>query len=131
MPDKILDKPSSLSESEYDIMKSHVLKGYMLLKDIEDMDEIAEIVLNHHEKFDGTGYPNHVKGNDIPLLSRIITVADSYDVITSNRPYKRILDMDYAIDELISCKGTHFDDSIVDVFVTCLKSGKVHKFEND
>lgn len=130
MPDNILDKPAKLSDYEFDIMKSHVLKGFALLNDIKDMEEIAEIVLSHHEKFDGTGYPNHKKGNDIPLLSRIITVADSYDVITSSRPYKRTLDMDYAINELISCKGTHFDGHIVDVFVDCLASGKVHKIEN-
>lgn len=122
MPDSILNKPSSLSPDEYEIIKSHPQRGYEIVKNISNFKEIAPLILSHHERFDGSGYPNHLKGDKIPYLSRIIAVADSFDVILSKRPYKDCTDVDYAINELLKCKSIHFDGNIVDSFVFLLSN---------
>ncbi|MDP4145573.1 MAG: HD domain-containing protein [Bacillota bacterium] len=125
IPDKILDKPSRLTDAEFEVIKSHTTRGYDILSSVEDLtdlNKVASVVLSHHEKFDGTGYPKHLKGHEIPYLARIVTIADSFDVMTSQRPYNKRKSIDDAIQELISCKWTHFDGNIVDVFVDILKN---------
>lgn len=115
--DSILNKPGRLTEKEWREIKRHPDIGYRILSSSPEMGEIAQYVLFHHERFDGTGYPRGLKREEIPLLSRIIAVADSYDAMTSPRPYKNALDEDAAIQELIRNKGTQFDPDIVDVFI--------------
>ncbi len=120
----ILNKPSKLTEEEYEIIKTHSLKGYQALKNVRNLKEEATIIKYHHERFDGKGYPDGIEGNTIPIGSRIICVADAYDAMTSDRPYRKGLNKDYAVEELIKNKGTQFDPFIVDVFISILNEEK-------
>jgi diguanylate cyclase (GGDEF)-like protein/PAS domain S-box-containing protein len=115
--EKILNKPGSLTIDERRNIERHPEIGWRLLSSTNDFSELAQFVLNHHEKWDGGGYPNGIKGESIPIEARIIAVADAYDAMTSKRSYKSGLDKKSAIDELMRCAGTQFDPKIVDVFV--------------
>lgn len=123
--DEILNKPGKLTCQEYEIIKSHTTKGAELLKDFTAIKDISVGALYHHERFDGKGYPTGLKGEDIPLVARIICVADSYDAMSSNRCYRAQLDKEYILDQLISNKGKQFDPDLVDVFLKCIESGEV------
>ena len=114
---RIIDKPGPLSEYEWNQIKMHPTIGYRLLCSSEHMQEIAKYVLYHHERYDGMGYPIGLKGEEIPLYSRIIAVADAYDAMTNCRSYRETLDCDEAVGELIINKGTQFDPDIVDLFI--------------
>lgn len=113
----ILQKTGQLSEQEQALIKSHSDLGYRILRTVPEMEDIALYVLFHHERFDGTGYPLGSRQEEIPLVSRIIAVADAYDAMTNERPYKKILDHDLAVKELEKNKGTQFDPAIVDIFI--------------
>jgi len=115
--DRILNKPSSLDALEYQEMKRHPEVGYNILSSTHKYSAFAEFVLCHHEHWDGRGYPRGLKGNDIPLQARIITVADSYDAMISKRTYKEGLNGNEAVDEMIRCAGTQFDPDIARLFV--------------
>lgn len=121
IPEQILMKPSTLSKEEWCIMKTHTEIGYRIAKSTPELSYIADDILAHHEKYDGTGYPNKLKGEEIPLLSRIINVVDSFDVMTNKRVYKEAATMEYAIEELMRCSGTQFDPFIVEEFIHILK----------
>lgn len=116
IPDAILKKPGKLNDEEWVVMKSHPEMGYKILNKIEFLEEASQIVLHHHEKFDGSGYPGRLKGLDIPLGSRIFTVADTVDAMTSERPYRKALSFQVAADELMKFKNSQFDPDIVDAF---------------
>ncbi|ERI94513.1 HDIG domain protein [Clostridiales bacterium oral taxon 876 str. F0540] len=118
---EILNKPSRLTQEEYEIIKTHPTKGYYALKDIETLKNEREIIKYHHERYDGRGYPEGIKGDAIPLGARIICVADSFDAMVSDRPYRKGMPVEMAIGELIRNKGTQFDPLIVDVFVAMLR----------
>ena len=94
IPDRILNKPSRLTDEEYEVMKSHVTLGVKIVKDIKQLDEELDAIKYHHERFDGRGYPYGLSGEDIPLSGRIIAVADSFDAMTSTRPYRSSLSID-------------------------------------
>ncbi|MGL4772345.1 MAG: HD-GYP domain-containing protein [Clostridium sp.] len=113
----ILHKPGALTRDEYEIMKTHTEKGYRIIKASSELKSVAESVLYHHEKWDGTGYPIGLKGSGIPLLARIISVCDAYDVMTNDRVYKKAMSKEAAILELKRCSGTQFDPEIVKVFI--------------
>lgn len=113
----ILDKPERLNGQEWDEIKRHSYIGYRILNNVPGMNEIAEYILYHHERVDGTGYPRGFTKEEIPLLSRIITVADAYDAMTSERQYKKVLDKSAAVEELIKNKGAQFDPDVVDIFI--------------
>ncbi len=115
--DSILLKPGPLTSNEWNQVKKHSEVGYRLCSTIPELAPIANVILSHHEKWDGTGYPQGLKGEDIPFLSRIITIVDSYDVMTNDRPYKESISHEEAIVELLRCKGTQFDPELVDVFI--------------
>lgn len=117
---EILNKPARLDGDEYEIIKTHPTKGYYALKDIESLKDEREIIKYHHEKYDGTGYPEEVKGDEIPFGARIICVADAFDAMVSDRPYRKGMSVDIAIQELLKNKGTQFDPLIVEVFVAML-----------
>lgn len=121
IPDHIICKNGRLTDEEYDLIKSHPKTGYDIVKHIFDDNEVLECVRNHHERYDGKGYPDQLKSTDIPLLARIICVADSYHAMISNRSYRKSLGHDYAVNELIKNKGTQFDAEIVDVFLSVLE----------
>ena len=116
IPDAILRKPSGLSAAEWEIMKGHPTIGYNILKRIKFLEEAAQVVLYHHEAFDGSGYPAGLAGEDIPLGARIFHVADAIDAMTSDRPYKKALNFDSAAAELLRHSGTQFDPAIISVF---------------
>lgn len=116
VPDKILLKPGSLTEDEWVVMKTHPELGYTMLKDIHFIEEAAEIVLAHHEKFNGTGYPKSLSKDEIPLGARIFSVVDALDAMTSKRVYKDAISFEEAAKVINKDSGSHFDYRIVEHF---------------
>jgi diguanylate cyclase (GGDEF)-like protein/PAS domain S-box-containing protein len=117
IPDIVLNKPSSLTKEEYEIIKTHTTNGYQILRAADQYSDFAEHALYHHERYDGTGYPEGLKGKEIPLFARIISVADAFEAMTSDRPYRKAMSFEEAVDELKKYKGTQFDPQIVDAFL--------------
>lgn len=120
--ESILLKLDNLTEEEFGIIKSHTEKGYRIIKAANHLESVAKGVLTHHERWDGNGYPLKLKEDKIPLIARIVSVADAYDVMTTNRVYKNALSKDEAIRELKKNSGKQFDPNIVKVFIECLES---------
>ena len=116
IPDAILRKPGKLTEDEFEIMKQHPEKGYRILENIRFLEMAREIVMAHQEKFDGTGYPKGSQGEEIPLGARIFSVVDTFDAMTSNRPYRNALPYEKARKELQQFSGTQFDPKVVEAF---------------
>jgi len=116
--DVILLKPGRLTTEEFEIMKQHAVFGYEILKGSASkvLQAGAEIAHAHHEKFDGSGYPRGLVGQDIPIFSRIVAVADVFDALTSERPYKKAWNLDRAAEHIRTCAGRHFDPRCVDAF---------------
>lgn len=117
IPPEIINKPSKLTQEEFEIVQRHPETGYQILKSIEQYSHLARYVLSHHERWDGKGYPRRQKNSEIPIFSRIISIADAYDAMTSDRPYRKALSKVAAIEELQRNAGTQFDPNVVDVFV--------------
>lgn len=126
--DRILNKPAPLTKEEWDVIKTHPEIGYRILSTSTEYAEIAYDILSHHEKIDGTGYPRGLKGDEIPLKARIISVADAFDSMISDRPYRKAMSIDDAVAELIRCKGTHFDPKIVDTLLEVIEEKYQRKF---
>ncbi|GEM_PF-4087500 len=120
VPAHILDKPGKLTDEEWVIMKQHPSHGYEICRSTQELAGIAKLVLSHHERFDGKGYPNGLAGDDIPLLSRIIALADSYDAMTNDRVYRKALTQEEAMEELRRNRGTQFDPYLCDIFLQIL-----------
>ena len=118
VPPEILSKEKKLTHEEWETIKKHTITGYQLLKSVDEYSHLGEVVLYHHEKLDGTGYPEGLKEDEIPLLSKIISIADAYEAMTANRPYQNTKTKEQAIEELKKYSGTQFDKEIVDVFVS-------------
>ncbi len=112
-----LNKAEPLTESEYEMFKSHTTRGKWMLEPIEYMHDLIPGVYHHHERWDGKGYPLGLSGEDIPLMARILAVADTYDAMTSHRAYRRALPHDVAVREIQAFAGTQFDPALVEVFV--------------
>jgi putative nucleotidyltransferase with HDIG domain len=124
-PDSILKGNSRLTDDEYEIVKMHPFHGAQVLAQIEGYGPVANIVLAHHERIDGTGYPNGMPGDQIPVIARIISVADTYDVMTSRDSYRKPVTSQTAIAELRRVSGTQLDGAIVEIFVKILESKDV------
>jgi len=122
IPDSILFKTHVLTLSEWKKMREHSRIGYRMAKNIPDFAPIAQEILYHHERWDGTGYPDGLKGEKIPLLSRIISIVDAYDVMQSRRPYKGSISKADALKEIKSCAGTQFDPQLVEIFLKIVKT---------
>ena len=117
IPDNILRKPGKLTHEEMLIMREHCYRGYQMLKKIPFLSEACDIVYSHQEKFDGTGYPRGLRGDEIHLGARIFSIADTLDAITCDRPYRKAQSLDAARAEIKRCSGTQFDPEIVEVFL--------------
>jgi HD-GYP domain-containing protein (c-di-GMP phosphodiesterase class II) len=120
VPDAILRKQGKLTEEEWTIMRTHPVVGAEVVGLIPALRPIAPIVRAHHERMDGQGYPDGIKGEDIPLGARVIAVADAYSAMTSDRPYRMALPADAALKELRTNSGTQFDPAILDAFESIL-----------
>lgn len=116
IPESILCKAGPLTDLEWIVMKSHPNQGARIVEPIPFMGEAVEIVRSHHERFDGGGYPRGLRGEEIPLAARIFGIADSFDAMTSDRPYRSALSTDEAVAEIIAGSGTQFDPSCVEAF---------------
>ena len=114
---EILMKKTPLNDDEWLELKNHPLMGFDIIKDVEVLKHVAYLVLYHHERYDGFGYPNKLKGKNIPYLARILTVIDSFDAMTSNRPYNKCKSYEEGKEELIKCSGSQFDPEIVQAFI--------------
>ncbi len=120
--DEILLKNGKLTEDEYETIKKHPEIGYRILNSIDELEHIASGVLYHHEKWDGSGYPQGLIKDEIPLLSRIVSVADAYEVMTNGRIYKKPISKEKAIEEIIRCTGTQFDPEISELFIQTINN---------
>lgn len=113
----ILNKPGKLTAQEFALIKQHPVVADEVLKNIEELDYIRNIIRHHHEKYDGTGYPDNLQGEEIPLAARVVSVADAFDAMTSDRPYRKALYFKDALDILVNEKGRQFDPRVVDALV--------------
>jgi HD-GYP domain-containing protein (c-di-GMP phosphodiesterase class II) len=114
---KILNKKGNLSESEWHELKKHPQVGYRIAMSSPDLMPIADCILCHHERWDGKGYPQGLKGDKIPLLSRIISVVDAFDAMTQDRSYRKAMTIEAAIEEIRKNSGKQFDPDIVKIFI--------------
>ena len=121
IPEAILLKPDKLTIDEWEVMKTHSEIGYRIAVSTPDLAHVANEILSHHERYDGTGYPQGLKGRDIPRLSRILAIVDSYDVMTHSRHYKEAMSKESAVLEIKSCSGKQFDPEMVEQFLTILR----------
>lgn len=121
IPLEILNKPGKLSEDEWSVLRTHAAKGYQICMSTEELRPIARMVLCHHERWDGKGYPERIEGERIPLLSRVISVVDSYDAMVNDRPYRKGLTVPAAQAEIRRCAGTQFDPVLSDEFLKMLE----------
>jgi diguanylate cyclase (GGDEF)-like protein/putative nucleotidyltransferase with HDIG domain len=120
VPDEILKKPAPLTPEEYEILKRHVTVGEVLIREVPQLTEVIQAVACHHERFDGTGYPRGMRGEAIPLIGRVIAVADSYSAMRLDRPYRKGMGQDRVLSELVAGAATQFDPDIAKVFVELL-----------
>lgn len=117
IPDYILLAPRKLTQEEFEIMKTHSTLGFQILENRKTFEMGADIAHYHHEKFDGSGYPCGLKGEDIPMSARIVAIADAYDALCSERHYKKAWTREDTINEIRSIKGSHFDPDVIDAFL--------------
>ena len=123
VPDAVLRKAGPLGESEWNVVRSHSAWGAELIEKIPGLERVARIVLHHHERYDGRGYPDGLEGEDIPTESRILAVADAFVAMTEDRPYRRALSVDAAFRELGAHSGLQFDPAVVDVLTAEMRDG--------
>ncbi len=125
IPESILKKTTRLTNAEYDVMKTHVENSTKMIRYLPDMDYVIPAVVGHHERYDGLGYPRGLSGEEIPLMARILTIADCFDAMTARRPYKQPMPISYAVSELQKNSGTQFDPGLVARFVSLIYEGKI------
>lgn len=131
IPDTVLNKPTRLTDEEFAIIKDHTTIGANILKNVSLIPHVHEVIRHHHERYDGHGYPDGLKGEQIPIHARIVAVADSYDAMNSKRIYRNQLPQQTIIEELAKNRGSQFDPEIADIFLKLLKEDKVHVKEDD
>ncbi len=121
IPDSILKKPGTLTEDEWKVMRTHSNIGERIAAESSELREIAPLILRHHEKWDGTGYPVGLAGEDIPLECRILSIVDAFDAMTNDRPYRLALSVERAMEEIAKCSGGQFDPVLVGHFMECVR----------
>lgn len=127
VPDSILNKPGRLTNEEFSLMKMHTVAGGEILKDIESVPDLNVGAKYHHERYDGGGYPEGLKGEEIPYIARLICIADSYDAMASNRIYRKHLTEETIIKEIERCSGTQFDPELAQVFLRLIKENRLQE----
>lgn len=125
--DDVLLKQDRLDEESINKMKMHPHYGAEILGRVKQLKDIIPCVRDHHERYDGNGYPSGIKGDDISIIARVISVADTFDAMTTDRPYRKGLDYEDAIREIQQCSGTQFDPAVVNAFLTAWKEGVLHE----
>src|SRR5262245_40516497 len=123
--DRILRKPTNLTPDEFEIMKTHPDKGAAILAQIEQLRDIIPGMRAHHENYDGSGYPQGLKGEEIPILGRVITVADTFDAMTTDRPYQKAFTLEFALNRIRTMANIKYDPKIVEAFGRSCEEGKV------
>jgi len=127
VPDQVLNKPGRLTDEEFAIMKTHPVIGYDICKPLMLADGVLMIIRNHHEKLDGSGYPDHLKGGELPLSLRIVCVADAFDAMSSRRPYRGVMPIEDVLAELSKCAGIQFDPVVVESLRELLASERMQE----
>ena len=125
IPDAILNKKGKLTKKEFEKIKEHPAIGALILTPIKELGDVVQEIKYHQEKYDGRGYPEGLKGTEIPLIARIIAVCDAYDAMTSNRPYRNQKLVEHALQEIRECSGTQFDPIVVSAFLLSFEKGKI------
>src|SRR4030095_13056342 len=121
----ILKKPAALTAEEYEVMKQHPQKGYKIMSQIPAMKDFLPGMYMHHEMLDGRGYPQGLKGDEIPMQARIVSVADTFDAMTTDRPYQKGMSLEEAIVRIKTFVGTRYDTRVVDAFIAACEAGKI------
>lgn len=121
IPESILNKPGRLDDQEFEVIKSHPVLGVSILGSVEFLQNVVPIIKHHHERYDGRGYPDKLNGAEIPYLARIVSIADTYDAMTTNRPYRKALTIEESLREIERCKGTQFDPELADLFIQMIQ----------
>ena len=129
VPDHILGKPGRLTDEEFEVIKSHTVRGGEIMSHFKSLENAGEGALYHHERYDGKGYPEGRKGEEIPFIARMICVADSFDAMNTNRVYRKKLTKEDILAELERCKGSQFDPKIADVMIELIKSDRLNVIE--
>ncbi len=127
--DRVLNKPGVLTKEEYEIMKRHTVMGYEIVRQVKQLNEMLPGIRWHHEALNGRGYPDGIKGDEMPLMVRIIAVADTFDAITTDRPYQTGSESIKALDILRKHAGSKYDPIVVDALDSALAKGRLAKFE--
>ncbi|MGC8734548.1 MAG: HD domain-containing phosphohydrolase [bacterium] len=125
VPDYILNKPAKLTDEEYEIIKRHPVAGEEILKPVKFLQEVAKVIRQHQERWDGKGYPDGLKGEEIHLYARIVAVADAFDAMTSDRSYRKSMKVEDAVQEILRNSGTQFDPKVVEAFYRAYKNGLI------
>lgn len=131
VPDSVLNKPGRLTDAEFEMMKRHTVEGSDIIQDIDMIPNVAIGARSHHERYDGRGYPDHLQGENIPYIARIIAVADAYDAMTSNRVYRKHLTNEQVLCELEKGAGTQFDPNIANRMLEMLHAGEFKNLSPD
>jgi diguanylate cyclase (GGDEF)-like protein len=126
---EVLIKKMPLNNDEWEMLKQHSVNGVEIIKPVDSLKEVSPLIMHHHERYDGKGYPHNLKGEEIPFLARVLTVVDSFDAMTSNRPYNKRRTYAEAVEELRKCSGTQFDPFIAEAFIEVMQDSEF-KFED-
>jgi putative nucleotidyltransferase with HDIG domain len=123
--DRVLKKPGALTPEEFTLMKQHTVKGANIMRPVSQLKDMLPGIELHHEHVDGRGYPHGLAGDEIPLMARIIAVADTLDAMTTNRPYQSAMDLEFAMNRILELANTKFDAAVVDALDRSVRAGKI------
>ncbi len=129
VPEHVLLKPFRLTDEEFDLIKEHPAQGEKILRPIPEFDTILPAIRNHHERFSGGGYPDNLRGDDIPLIARIISICDTWNAMRTNRPYRGTMKVDKALEVIHQERGKQFDPDIADTFLQMLEANEIYVYQ--